>query len=104
MTPPVRGPVHVALDHGFKDPGTMRIRDLVEWYKKIVRVFDTLGTATQMEINQINEAWDYCTRVMATAQTVPHTWLMAVTQDLARSELEEEAFRANVEAPVEEEA
>lgn len=87
MSPPVRGLVHVTLHHGFADPGTMKIRDLVEWYKKIVRLADTIGTPTAMEQKEIEQAYGYVVGVVATAQQVPVVWLMAGVQDLARSEM-----------------
>lgn len=88
MTMPVRGQVHAVMDHGFKDPGSMKLRDLVEWYKKIVTAFDTLGTPTALELREVTQGWDYVVRVVATAQGVPSGWLMVAIQDLVRSELE----------------
>ena len=98
MSTPVRGAVHVAMDHGFKDPATMRLRDLVDWYKKIVSVFDTLGTPTALELKEIAQGWDYAVGVVATAQGVPSGWLMVAIQDLVRSEMTVEAQSDNVQA------
>ncbi len=91
MSAPVRGIVHVTMDHGFKDPATMKLRDLVEWYKKIVRLADTIGTPTALENKEIAQGYSYTAGVVATAQSVPVNWLMAAVQELARSELLVEA-------------
>ncbi len=81
----------MVMDHGFKDPATMKLRDLVEWYKKIVRVADTIGTPTQLEHKEITQGYAYVANVVATAQGVPANSIMAMVQDVARNELIQEA-------------
>lgn len=86
MTPPIRGDIHVAVEYD-TDPEKATLRDLIEWYKKVVRVADMLGTTRPMEIKYIDQAWiHYCSEVAKT-QAVPTGALMVFTQELARAEM-----------------
>ena len=84
---PIRGDVHVAVDHEHKDPQAMTLRQCVEYYKKIVRVGTAMGTITNMEDKHINQAWGYLVGVVATRESVPSGWLMMMLAELARSEM-----------------
>ena len=96
---PIRGDVHVSVAYE-KEPGEMTLRDCAEWYKKNVRVFDRLGTATSMETKHITQAWTHLMGQVAKREAVPSGFLAYLVQELARSEMRaaEEAEKANAQA------
>lgn len=82
---PIRQDVHVAIEYDV-DPEEATLRDVIEWYKKVVRIAEALGTATALEIKHIDQAWvAYCSAV-AEREGIPTGALMAFTQELARAE------------------
>ena len=95
---PIRGDVHVAIEYD-GEPGEMTLRQCAEWYKRNVRVFDKLGTATKMETTHITQAWTHLMEQVAKREEVPSGFLAYLVQELARSEMRalEEAEAANAE-------
>jgi len=83
---PIRGDIHVAVEYG-QDPETMTLRDVVEWYKKVVAASKRLGTATSMEVKHVDQAWGHLMQKIAEREGVPQGFLAYLLTELARTEM-----------------
>lgn len=65
----------------------MTLRDLVEYYKKIVKVGKASGTPTESEVRYVDQAFSVRVQEMADKESVPTGWIMYMVSELARTEM-----------------
>lgn len=83
---PVRGDIHVAVDYQRPDPENMTLREVCEYYKRVVAVSSRVGTPTGLEVKHIDQAWNHLIKLIAEREGVPQGWLAYLLGELARSE------------------
>ena len=71
---PIRGDVHVAIEYG-KEANLFTLREVVEWFKKVVAMTGRLGTPTEMEVRHIDKAWAVLIAEVAEREGVPSGFL-----------------------------
>ncbi len=83
---PIRGEYFSAVefDQAAED---MTLRDLVEYYKKIVKVGRASGTPTESEVRYVDQAFSVRVQEMADKEEVPSGWVMYMVSELARTEM-----------------
>lgn len=86
MTPPIRPIVHTVT--GLFEPEEWTLREVVEWYKKVVRATKSLGTLTKLELKQVDTSWTELTNVIARRERIPSGWLAYMCGELAKSEMQ----------------
>ena len=83
---PIRGEYFSAVEFD-KTAEEMTLRDLVEYYKKIVKVGIASGTPTEAEVRYVDQAWSARVQEYADKEGVPTGWIMYMVSELARTEM-----------------
>jgi hypothetical protein len=65
----------------------MTLRQLVEYYKRVVRISAALGTPTDLEVKHITQAWIELCKMIAKREGVPAGFVNYFGTELARSEM-----------------
>jgi len=86
MTPPIR-PGIFEVTRFEVEPEEMKLRDAVDWFKKVTRGSETYGVLTPLEQNHINGQYGVMCKGVAKTQGVPAGMLSYFVGELAQTEL-----------------
>lgn len=83
MTAPIRPEVFSLTD--YTEPKGMKLREAVEWYKRLLRA--QLGVPTAWEVKFMNERWAALCQELAAREGVPQGYLSYWLSELAMTEV-----------------
>lgn len=86
MTPPIRTDILV-LTKFSGEPGDMTLRQMVDWFKRVIDGTEPLGMLTKLEHDYINEQYGLLCKEVAKAQGIPSGMLSYFVGELAQTEL-----------------